>query len=92
LKYRSSPLAYQWITSEAEEKTGKYIHSALKQLEQQLGVHAVVLVTYQDTEGEVKISEYVYSKHNVAQPKIFKALSHREYQQRIGLDPTTLKR
>ena len=32
----------------------------LKQLEKLLGVHAVMFVTYQDTNGTVKISEYVY--------------------------------
>jgi hypothetical protein len=44
------------------EKTGKYVQSILDQLEHQLGVHAVVLVTYQDIKGDVKISECVSSK------------------------------
>jgi hypothetical protein len=42
---------------EAKEKTGKYVHAILKQLEQQLGVHAVVLVAYKDTQEQVKVSE-----------------------------------
>ena len=42
---------------EAEEKAGKYVHAVLKQLEQQLGVHAVVLVAYKDTQEQVKVSE-----------------------------------
>ena len=35
--------------------------AVLKQLERQLGVHAVLVVAYKDTEGGVKISEYVPS-------------------------------
>ena len=44
---------------EAQEKTGKYVHAILKQLEQQLGVHAVILVAYKDTQEQVKVSEWV---------------------------------
>lgn len=43
----------------AEEKTGKYVTSILSQLEKQLGIHVVMFVTYQDSHGDVKISEYV---------------------------------
>ena len=52
--------------SEATEKTGKYVQSVLEQLERALGVHALVLVAYQDDSGAVKISEYVYSKFSSA--------------------------
>jgi hypothetical protein len=41
----------------AEEKTGKYAMSLLKQLENHLGTHAVLLVAYQDTKGELKVLE-----------------------------------
>jgi len=34
----------------------------LKQIERQLGVHAVLVVAYKDPDGEVKISEYVPSQ------------------------------
>jgi hypothetical protein len=47
--------------SEAAGKTGKYVRSVLEQLERGLGVHAMVLVTYQDESGEIKISECVHS-------------------------------
>lgn len=47
--------------SEAATKTGKYVQSILDQLWRHLGLHAVVLVTYQDEAGETKISEYVCS-------------------------------
>lgn len=43
---------------------GKYAMSFLKQFERQLGAHAVLVVTYKNTQGEVKISEYVSSKGN----------------------------
>jgi len=47
--------------SEATEKTGRYVRSALDQLELRLGVHAVIFITYKDVKGEIKISEYVCS-------------------------------
>jgi hypothetical protein len=63
-------LAYWWVgsslidgPSEAEERTGKYVHGVLDQLETQLGVHAVMLVTYKGADGTVKISEHVYSNY-----------------------------
>lgn len=73
---------------EAEEKTGKYVHSLLKQLEQQLGVHAVMFVAYKDSNDDIKISEYVFSEHTTAMANIFKALNPREYLQVIGLGPS----
>ena len=62
---------------EAEEKTGKYIYAVLKQLEQQLGVRAVVFVAYKDTKEEIKISEYVHSENCLTKSNIFKALKPR---------------
>ena len=66
------------ITREAEEKTGKYISSLLKQLEQQLGLHAFIFVAYKDTQDEVKISEYVLSEDSPAKSDDFKVLNPRE--------------
>ena len=43
--------------SEVQEKTGKYVHSFLSHLKKNLGVHAVILVAYQDVEEKMKISE-----------------------------------
>ena len=62
------------ITREAEEKTGKYISSLLKQL----GLHAFIFVAYKDTQDEVKISEYVLSEDNPAKSDDFKVLNPRE--------------
>jgi hypothetical protein len=77
---------------EAEEKTGKYVHSLLKQLEQQLGVHAVMFVAYKDTNDEIKVSEYVFSKHTTTMANIFKALNPREYLQATDLGPSVMMR
>ena len=53
-------------SSEAETKTGKVVQSALDQLDRALGVHALVLATYKDGSGEIKISEYEPSQFNSA--------------------------
>ena len=53
----SSALLTVSLSSEAGKATGKYVHSVLEQLHRALGVHALVLVAYQDESGAVKISE-----------------------------------
>ena len=63
--------------------------SVLKQLEWQLGVHAVLIVTYKDTEGEVKISEYVPSKCRWPEPDILKVLSLRDLNKKMDFGPPT---
>jgi hypothetical protein len=45
------------FSREAQQKTGKAVLSFLDHLKKQLGVHAVVMVAYQDEESNVKISE-----------------------------------
>ena len=59
----------------AAEKTGKFVASALKQLDTQLGIHALVLIAYRDTKGEVKISEYVYIESSLSKPDTRKGLN-----------------
>ena len=80
--------------SEAMKKTGKYVQSILEQLERALGVHALVLVTYQDESGDVKISECVHATCGLTQlkPNTCKVSNHRRYQQRIILKPCTVVR
>lgn len=78
--------------SEATKKTGKYVRSALTELERRLGVHAVILVAYQDDEGEVKISECVSLSMIWLDLTIFEALKQSGYLQRHNSQPHTAMR
>ena len=79
-------------SSAATKKTGKYIQSVLEQLERELGIHAMVLVTYKDEGGDVKISEYVPSRFDSTDPNACKALRLREYLSATGLNPPIMMR
>jgi hypothetical protein len=52
----------------------------------------MVLVTYQDEGGDVKISEYVPSRFDSTDPNACKALRLREYLWATGLNPPIMMR
>lgn len=66
-------------------KTGKYVMSFLNHLKMNLGVHAVVFVTYQDQEEKLKISEWVSWLCTCADSDAFLALSLRGCRNRMSL-------